>query len=99
MSAPSGLRVKFMRTPDADDASLSLQSLNDSQTPLTESDSDTPLTGGDAPQADSRSLGWIGVAVLCFAAVAGGPYGIEAAVATVRPSPLRNLTAHTTHHR
>jgi amino acid transporter len=40
--------------------------------------------GGEGPQ---RSLGSFGVAVICFAAVAGGPYGIEIAVGAAGALP------------
>ena len=48
-----------------------------------------PVMDDGAPlvPAKKRALGAIGVAVLCFAAVAGGPYGIEPAVGAAGALP------------
>lgn len=50
---------------------------------------DKTLSGSAVAEPNSaRRMGAFGVAILSFAAVAGGPYGIEAAVGAAGPLPV-----------
>ena len=44
-------------------------------------------TPAPAPAEASKTLGPLGLALLCFASIAGGPFGIENSVASIGPLP------------
>lgn len=53
-----------------------------------ESEGEAAIDAPPAPLEKARTLGAFAVAILSFAAVAGGPYGIEAAVGAAGPLPV-----------